>query len=331
MPPVEQWLHQPQAPPSLVGSIAGWLPRLAGCRQVEPPRARKSIGAEVNWGVRFTSEEDAHRFLRKIGAHLPACLPAFVCSPTRLPPCPPVFLPLYAVVLLLPLTVLLPQAQQRLAAALDSASARLPACPAATDLQQRMQQAGVKGRSVTLKIMRRKEVRSAASAVASAATCSLLLSMWPPRAWWLNLSNAALLLQGAPEPIKFLGHGHCDNLSRSGTAGTAGAAGAACQPDRALTRDCGVCVLSPVPTPMRKGPPLAHLPALHYPPAVRLARFTASAEDIAGECRTLLRALRVPFGDIRGMGITVGRWKAMAEWPALALLLVLLSGPAAGG
>jgi hypothetical protein len=37
------------------------------------------------------------------------------------------------------------------------------------DLQQRMQQAGVKGRSVTLKIMRRKEVRPTASAAAPAA------------------------------------------------------------------------------------------------------------------------------------------------------------------
>jgi hypothetical protein len=53
--------------------------------------------------------------------------------------------------------------------------------------------------------------------------------------------------------------------------------------------------------------------------AVRLARFTASAEDIAGECRSLLRALRVPFGDIRGMGITVG-----GKWPTNGWALTLL-------
>ena len=54
---------------------------------------------------------------------------------------------------------------------------------------------------------------------------------------------------------------------------------------------------------MFKGSYLSHRPTSLS--AVRLARFTASAEDIAAECRSLLRALRVPFGDIRGMGITV--------------------------
>lgn len=32
-------------------------------RQVEAPKARKSIGAEVNWGVRFQSNDDAEVFL----------------------------------------------------------------------------------------------------------------------------------------------------------------------------------------------------------------------------------------------------------------------------
>lgn len=32
-------------------------------RQVEPPRARKSVGAEVNWGVRFQTTKEAEDFL----------------------------------------------------------------------------------------------------------------------------------------------------------------------------------------------------------------------------------------------------------------------------
>lgn len=79
----------------------------------------------------------------------------------------------------------------------------------------RLAEAGVKGRSVTLKIKRRKE--------------------------------------GAPEPSKFMGHGICDNLSRSLTLG----------------------------------------------------RFIDSAADIAAEAGGLMRALRVPPCDMRGIGITV--------------------------
>jgi hypothetical protein len=61
---------------------------------------------------------------------------------------------------------------------------------------------------------------------------------------------------------------------------------------------------------------------------VRLARFTASAEDIAGECRSLLRAMRVPFGDIRGMGITVGEmWlTVVAEISCRAACIIVLFG-----
>jgi DNA repair protein REV1 len=33
-------------------------------RAVEPPKARKSLGAEVNWGVRFKSDEEAAKFLQ---------------------------------------------------------------------------------------------------------------------------------------------------------------------------------------------------------------------------------------------------------------------------
>lgn len=38
------------------------------CRRVEPPKKRKSVGAEVNWGVRFQSDDDARRLLDSIGA-----------------------------------------------------------------------------------------------------------------------------------------------------------------------------------------------------------------------------------------------------------------------
>jgi DNA repair protein REV1 len=33
-------------------------------RQVEPPKARRSVGADINWGVRFDSDADADKFLR---------------------------------------------------------------------------------------------------------------------------------------------------------------------------------------------------------------------------------------------------------------------------
>ena len=57
----------------------------------------------------------------------------------------------------------------------------------------------------------------------------------------------------APEPIKFLGHGPCDNVSRS----------------------------------------------------ITLNRFTDATQDLARECRVLLRALKVPADQIRGIGISV--------------------------
>lgn len=78
-----------------------------------------------------------------------------------------------------------------------------------------MANAGVRGRTITLKLMRRKA--------------------------------------GAPEAPKFLGHGICDNLSRS----------------------------------------------------ITLPRFTASAHDFFVEGRALLRALKVPADQIRGMGLAV--------------------------
>jgi DNA repair protein REV1 len=33
-------------------------------RQVEGPKARRSIGADVNWGVRFDDDADVDKFLR---------------------------------------------------------------------------------------------------------------------------------------------------------------------------------------------------------------------------------------------------------------------------
>lgn len=41
-------------------------------RPVEPPKARRSIGADVNWGVRFSSDDDANKFL-KVGAAVGGC------------------------------------------------------------------------------------------------------------------------------------------------------------------------------------------------------------------------------------------------------------------
>ena len=32
-------------------------------RRVEPPKDRKSVGAEVNWGIRFQSPQEAQTFL----------------------------------------------------------------------------------------------------------------------------------------------------------------------------------------------------------------------------------------------------------------------------
>ena len=58
---------------------------------------------------------------------------------------------------------------------------------------------------------------------------------------------------GAPEPPKFLGHGICDNMSRS----------------------------------------------------VTLPRFVGGAAEIAAAAQELLRALRVPPPDIRGVGLQV--------------------------
>ena len=126
-------------------------------RRVEPPKPRQSVGAEVNWGVRFETPEDPANFLSSLAA----------------------------------------------------------------EVSSRMEQAGVRGRTITLKMKRRKP--------------------------------------GSDEPIKFLGHGECDNGSRS----------------------------------------------------VTLAVATAAAEDLQREAVMMLRALRVPFDQIRGLGLTVTRLEAV--------------------
>lgn len=122
-------------------------------RVVEVPKGRKSVGAEVNWGIRFEKEKDPEDFLGNL----------------------------------------------------------------AKEVEQRLNQSGVKGRTITVKIKRKK--------------------------------------QGWKEPAKFLGCGHCDNLSRS----------------------------------------------------ITLARCVSSKEDLLREGAALLRALHVPFEDIRGMGLSVSK------------------------
>lgn len=88
---------------------------LNGCLSMLWLQARKSVGAEVNYGIRFTTEAEAEKFLDDL----------------------------------------------------------------AGEVSSRMRAAGVKGKHLTLKVKRRQE--------------------------------------GAPQPAKFMGHGPCDNLSRSVT------------------------------------------------------------------------------------------------------------------
>lgn len=39
-------------------------------RQVEPPKSRKSVGAECNWGIRFQSDGDAMAFMDNLAGEL---------------------------------------------------------------------------------------------------------------------------------------------------------------------------------------------------------------------------------------------------------------------
>ena len=39
-------------------------------RQVEPPKSRKSVGAECNWGIRFQRDADAVAFMDNLAGEL---------------------------------------------------------------------------------------------------------------------------------------------------------------------------------------------------------------------------------------------------------------------
>lgn len=113
-----------------------------------------------------------------------------------------------------------------------------PLCPclspppawAAADIQERLQREGLRGRTVTLRLMKRRAVRlpcrpcccRLASAALPSSPAALTLPCLPPRCW------ACTRLQGAPEPRKFMGHGVCDNLSRSGAPPALSSPPAAC-------------------------------------------------------------------------------------------------------
>ena len=57
-------------------------------RVVEAPKPRKSIGAEVNWGVRFATDRDAEVFLDGVAGAAQSCtckvpLPVLLLGPSR--------------------------------------------------------------------------------------------------------------------------------------------------------------------------------------------------------------------------------------------------------
>lgn len=45
-------------------------------RAVEPMKLRRSLGAEVNWGIRFTCEADADMFLKGLAGMQATLLPS---------------------------------------------------------------------------------------------------------------------------------------------------------------------------------------------------------------------------------------------------------------
>jgi hypothetical protein len=86
---------------------------------------------------------------------------------------------------------------------------------AGEEVHSRLRQAGAKGRTLTLKIMRKKQVRLPPQLPAHAyLQCNPPPLVWPMQAALALLPGPAV--QGAVEPRKFMGHGECDNLSRSG-------------------------------------------------------------------------------------------------------------------
>lgn len=147
-------------------------------RPVAPPKARKSVGADVNWGVRFSNAQEADVFL-KVGRavhggfyntlELHVLVVVFLCLPVR---------------------VVFRWHAPRLSVASSTLGLTiLPSFPAVcthnliskqqelcAEVASRLSAANTRARSITLKLKRKQ--------------------------------------QGAPEPAKFLGHGACDNMSR---------------------------------------------------------------------------------------------------------------------
>ena len=54
-------------------------------RIVEPPKARKSVGAECNWGIRFTSDADALTFMDNLAGELSTRMKGVVLTQPLLP------------------------------------------------------------------------------------------------------------------------------------------------------------------------------------------------------------------------------------------------------
>ena len=242
-------------------------------RQVEPPKSRKSVGAECNWGIRFQNDADAVAFMDNLAGELstrmkgeclraPAdrrhcschhiffstallCLTALdrlqawwynhcvlshqlsticsSCNRSRLLPGTVALMSLGFAAHKCHMTIrgschfVMPDLA-------DSTSVLIPyhkchACMHTTGVAGSVchwsAAAGVKGRTISLKLKRRKT--------------------------------------NAPDPPKFMGHGDCDNMSRS----------------------------------------------------VTLSRFTDASAELASQGKALLKALRLDPTQIRGIGLNV--------------------------
>ena len=181
----------------------------------------------MNYGVRLASEDAARQLLGTIGAR-GRLLPPWPASAAEARPAWPG--PQRIRIVLLWLVVGLCAAGHRFM------PRRLARCSAAADVQQRLQQAGVRGKTITLKIMQRRPVRALPRPVdvlrpdppcrsAAAAAAFALLPVFPSAAGPHPLPpqhathTSTTHAQGAPEPAKFLGHGICDNHARSGACG----------------------------------------------------------------------------------------------------------------
>ena len=243
---------------------------------MEPPKQRRSVGAECNWGIRFRDQAEAEDFLNGLAGELCTRLTSagkllasvqYADELRHLSNVPLALLyyclqqiaaPLqgtkvcchWSLLPVLPIICLFPSVNRIawvsivlhhhvcLRSAVRSSIAGLlrlyavglnsrTGCDSTHRLyiENFRMQAGVQGRTITLKLKRRKE--------------------------------------NAPEPPKFMGHGICDNMSRSVTVG----------------------------------------------------RSTASQEDVVGEARQMLRALHVNPTQIRGIGLNVSPFLWPASSP----------------